>query len=363
MTIERLSKDLESLIGRLTQKFNQQRAKDLKAESYYKGLQQIAHLGIAIPPDIMPFAFPLNWCRTYIEALLERQEIRMFMRVGQLEEDEELRADWMANNLHLRSKLAHKDLLVFGRAFISVAADPEGGRPRIRVESPKHMVAEVDPVTETMTAAMRIYSEKGKNLRVLYLPNETLVIGAENGQWGILERIEHNLGRVPIVLMLNRQMTGEFMGESQLTDLMPLVDMAGRVMLNLQLAMEAVGTPQKVAIGATQDDFTDENGNPLDAWETYLGAIMALSNKDAKVIQLPAGDLTGFHKTITMLAEQAATITGLPIRMMGQNTANPAAEGSIRADEARLVKQIDGLNLVAGTGWSWSLGISERICQ
>lgn len=48
--------------------------------------------------------------------------------------------------------------------------------------------------------------------------------------------------------------------------------------------------------------------------------------------QLPGADLAGFYKTITMLAEQAATVTGLPVRMMGQNTANPAAEGSIRAD-------------------------------
>lgn len=360
-TVEPLSKELEALVAKLTQRFNAQRVRDRRAERYYKGLQQIAHLGIAIPPEIYPFAFPLNWCRTYIDAVLERQDVRMFMRIGQTEEDEELRADWLANDLGLRSQMAHKDLLVFGRAFISVAADPKGGRPRIRVESPKHFVADVNPMTETMDAAMRVYTHQGKTLRTLYLPNETVILGNERGRWGITERVEHGLGRVPIVQMVNRQMTGDYEGETQLSDLMPIVDMTGRVMLNLQLAMEAVGTPQKVALGVTQEDFQDEDGNPLDPWETYLGAIWALSDKDAKVLQLPSGDLTGFHKTITMLAEQAATVTGLPIRMMGQNTANPAAEGSIRADEARLVKQVERINSVAGAGWAWALGIAERI--
>ncbi|WP_259484371.1 hypothetical protein [Corynebacterium silvaticum] len=47
--------------------------------------------------------------------------------------------------------------------------------------------------------------------------------------------------------------------------------------------------------------------------------------------------------------------------MMGQNTANPAAEGAIRADESRLVKQVERINSVAGAGWAWALGIAERI--
>ena len=47
--------------------------------------------------------------------------------------------------------------------------------------------------------------------------------------------------------------------------------------------------------------------------------------------------------------------------MMGQRSANPPAEGAIRADEARLVKQVERLNSVAGMAWSWALGIAERI--
>lgn len=360
---ESITADERTIIEKLFIKIQRQRKEDRKNERYYSGLQEIGNLGIAVPPDVQPFAFPLNWCRTYVDILEERQDVRMFLRAGEVDEDAELRLDWEANDLDSQSHLVHRDLLVYGRAFVSVAADPHGGRPRIRAESPKDMAALINPVTREMTAALRIYRDEVgiAEYMTLYLPDATILIEKRRGKWEAQDRIIHNLGRVPVVMMLNRQRTGEWVGETQLTDLKPLVDMAGRVMLQLQLAMETVATPQKVALGVSANDFVDEDGNPVDPWETYLGAVWALSNKDAKVEQLAGAQLAGFHDTIKMLAEQASTVTGLPVRMMGQNTSNPAAEGAIRADESRLVKQVERLNSVAGAGWAWALGIAERI--
>ncbi|WP_225871211.1 phage portal protein [Corynebacterium silvaticum] len=288
----------------------------------------------------------------------------MLIRSGEITEDKELRLDWEANDLDVQSHLVHKDLTIYGRAFISVAADPDGGRPRIRAESPKDMAAIVDPLTRSMTAALRIYRDSigiAEHM-TLYLPDSTVIMSKKLGMWKAKTQIEHNLGRVPIVMMINRQQSGSFEGETQLSDLKPIVDMAGRVMLQLQLAMETTSMPQKIALGVSEEDFVDENGERLDPWDTYLGgAVWALSNKGAKVEQLAGASLSGFHDTIKMLAEQASTITGLPVRMMGQNTANPAAEGAIRADESRLVKQVERINSVAGAGWAWALGIAERI--
>lgn len=351
-------------MNQLHRKIQRQRQADKVNDRYYEGLQNIGNLGIAIPPDIQPFAFPLNWCRTYVDVLTERQDVRLILRQGATTEDEELRKDWEANDLDTESTLAHLDLLVYGRSFISVAADPDGDRPLIRVESPTDMAAIVDPRTRKMLGALRVYSSDTGSIRcaTLYTPNSTILLDyTAAAMWKVTQRIEHNLGRVPIVMMLNRRRAGKYTWESQLNDLKQIVDMAGRVLLQLQLAMETVGTPQKVFIGATKKDFVDNAGKPLDEWEAYLGAIVALSNKDAKVAQLASADLSGFHETIKMLAEQASTVTGMPVRMMGQNTANPAAEGSIRADESRLVKQVERLNTTAGAGWAWALGIAERI--
>lgn len=257
-----------------------------------------------------------------------------------------------------------RDFIVLGRCALSVAADPDGGRPRIRVESPKNLATIVDPITRATKAALRIYrAETGRATHMtLYLPDETIMISRQAGKWDEVERIEHGLGRVPVVMAFNQDTSDDvWRGETQFSDLKPLVNMAGRVMLQLQMAMETVSTPQKIALGVARSDFQDEHGNPVDEWETYLGSVWAISTKGADVKQLPGADLAGFHKTITMLAEQAATVTGLPVRMMGQNTANPAAEGAIRADESRLVKQVERMARAIGAALAWSLGVAERI--
>lgn len=359
-----LTQDETKLMHRLFTRIQRQKPKDRKNWLYYRGLQNIGNLGISVPPDVQPFAFPLNWCRTYVDVLEERMDVRLILRQGTGVEDEELRHDWEANDLDTEAQLAHKDLLIYGRAFVSVAADPAGGRPRIRVESPRDMAAEVDNLTRAMVGALRLYrDETGRAEHMtLYLPDSTVLIDRNAGKWEAVTRIKHDLGRVPVVMMLNRRQTGRWTGESQMSDLLPLVDMGGRVMLQLQLAMETIATPQKIASGLKREDFVDQNGKPIkDIWETYLGAVWALSDPNAKVTQLPAASLSNFHDTIRMLSEQASTVTGLPVRMMGQSSANPPAEGAIRADESRLTRQVERINTVAGAGWAWALGIAERI--
>lgn len=340
-----------------------QKGVDLNNWRYYMGLQQIGNLGISVPPEVQPFAFPLNWCRTYIDALEERMDVRMLIRTGEADEDQELRADWEANDLDIQQHLFHRDFLAYGRAFLSVSADPDGGRPRIRVESPRDISVSIDPLTRQPTAALRQYRDDYGRVEclTLYEPNQTTLAEYKQGKWQVTQRVVHNLGRVPIIAAFNRQQAGRFVGYSQLADLKPLVDMAGRVMLQLQLAMETVASPQKVLISAATN-FTDPaTGEEIDPWDAYLGAFLKLTDKDAKVMQLDGASLSNFHDTIKMLAEQASTVTGMPVRMMGQNSTNPPAEGAIRADEARLVKQVERLNSQVGAAWAWALGISERI--
>lgn len=360
----KLTNEEEKLLRKLRKQIDEQRPEDARNLRYYRGIQDIGTLGISVPPAMQEFAFPLNWCRTYVDSITERQDVRLIIRRGAAAEDEELRRDWEYNNLATESVIAHTDLLVYGRSFISVSANPTGDRPLIRVEDPRSMAAIVDPVSRSMVAALRLYrTDVGlTQYATMYLPNETILIDYQSARPEVTERIVHNLGRVPVVMMLNRKRSGEWKGETQLTDLKPLVDMSGRVVLQLQLAMETTATPQKVALGATEKDFTNEDGEQVqDPWDLYLGAMLMLPNKDAKVLQLEGARMDGFHQTIKMLAEQASTVTGLPVRLMGQNTANPASEGAIRADENRLVKQVERINAVAGAGWSWALGIAERI--
>lgn len=357
-----LSTEEQNLYRGLVETWQAQRGKDRYFENYYRGTQKITNLGIAIPPPYEKFIFPLNWCRTYVDVLTERQDVRMILRAGESAEDSELRKDFDYNNLATELVEFFRDLLIYNRAYLSVAADPEGGRPRIRVESPKSIAVKINPVDRTMQAGLRVVQDDtGKTAaHVLMLPNETILLSPVKGQMVEETRWRHDLGRVPLVMQVNRKNSDSWIGESQLTDLIPLVDAAARVLLNMQVAMEAISTPKTIVTGVKEESFEDENGKPVNPWDAYLGGLWALPD-DAKVIQLPGGQLQGYIDAITMLAEQASTVTGLPVRLMGQNTANPAAEGAIRADESRLVKQVERLNARCGVAIAWALGIAERI--
>lgn len=61
-----------------------------------------------------------------------------------------------------------------------------------------------------------------------------------------------------------------------------------------------------------------------------------------------------------MEAANVSSVTGLPLRYLGQNSVNPAAEGAIRADESRLVLNVEDKNSTIGDGWAWVQGIVER---
>lgn len=365
-----LSVEETRLLDRLYIKWNKQRKGDVKNEKYYEGLQQIAQLGISIPPEVEPFAFPMDWCRLLVESIEQRMDVQRILRSGEIEEDKELRKDWEANDLDLESQLAHRDLLVYGRCVATVSY-PERSlgqtRPVIRVESPRAFAVEVSPLTRTMNGALRVYTDETGLTRhlTLYLPNETIYLSQEVGRWAETDRRRHDLGRVPVVVQYNRRKTGEYEGTTQMAGIMHWVDMAARVVLNVQLAMETIATPQKVAFGLAKEDFVDpETGEELDPWETYLGAIWAISaaKKDGVSIeQLPAGDLRGFIDLMEMISKQVSATSGLPLRMLGHSTVNPASEGGIKADEAKLVKTTERINSTAGAFWGWTLGIAERI--
>ena len=56
-------------------------------------------------------------------------------------------------------------------------------------------------------------------------------------------------------------------------------------------------------------------------------------------------------------------MTGLPARVLGRTTANPASEGALRAEESRLIKTVERVETAAGAAWAWALGIAMRIAH
>lgn len=340
--------------------------KDDLNDKYYEGSQRLEHIGLAVPPELRRFETVLNWNRVTVDSVEQRLRLKEFVLPGDVTASAILREHWDANNLDSESGLLHKDALIYGRGFVCVGTNAEDREhPLITVESPRELTVRVDPRTRRINAALRLYggteNDPDPTLATLYEPNATVWLAKSAGKWSEYDRDNHNLGRVPIVMFLNRRRAGKWDGVSEMKDVIPLVDAAARSLTNMQVAAESIAIPKRWVVGMSKGDFVDGNGKPIPVWESYMGAIWANGNKDAKVGQFDGASLDNFWGTVNHLANDASSVTGLPTRYFGQTSVNPAAEGAIRADETRLIMNVEGKAASWGDGWAWVQGIAERI--
>lgn len=364
-----LSMDELNLITRHKSELDARSLNDELLLRYYKGRQRVEQLGMAIPPDMRRFLVIANWCRIVVDTINHRQQVRSLILPGEETADPALREIWDANNLTSHVGMFNRDRMIYGRSFMSVGsneANPD--LPLVRVESPRELNAIVDVRKEAMSSACRFYGTteqgNGPTQVTLYLPDVTIWATRDMGQgvWVEVDRDEHKLGAVPVVMHLNRRMSGGWEGESQMSDTIPLADSAARNLTNLQFAQEAHGIPRMWMSGIAKGDFVDDAGKPIPQFEAYFDAIHMLASKDAKVGQLDAADLKNFETAMNIYRTEAANANGFPASFFGITSANPPTEGSIRAEEARLVRSVESQNDEVGMtiGWVGALALRFR---
>src|SRR5690606_11574385 len=221
------------LIDRMKRDLDARSWSDELMDRYYRGQQRVERLGMPRPPSMCKLLVITNWCRTVVDTTKDRQQVRSLILPGEETADPRLRAILDASNLTAHLDMFNADRMKYGRAFMTVGANEDDRElPLIRVESPREMTALVDVRCERMIAAARFYGVDattggGPTNVTLYLPDETIwVERGTDGRWYEVDRDVHNLGAVPVVMHLNRRASGAWEGESQMTDIIPLVDSA-----------------------------------------------------------------------------------------------------------------------------------------
>jgi len=358
-------------INRLREQWESSSHDDELNLRYYLGRQRVEQLGMAIPASMRRFLVVTNWPRVVVDTLRSRQRLRSLSLVGEDTANPDLSRVRQASNFDAHLAMFLTDTKVYGRGFMSCGSN-EGnpGSPIIRAESPREMAAEVDVRTETMTAAARFYGVDAQSGQrptnvTLYLPDVTVWVAYDGGtgKWVEVDRDDHRLGRVPLVMHLNRRMSGSWLGQSEMTDIIPLTDAAARSLTNMQFAQEAHGIPRMFMTGVAQGDFVDAAGKPIPKFEAYFNAIHTLAKPDAKVGQLSAADLKNFETAMNIYGSQASIVTGFPSRYFGHFTSNPPNEASMKADEAQLVSHVEDDNSQVGVTLGWLGGLAWRFAK
>lgn len=338
---------------------------DERLDAYYNGVHRLAQMGLAVPPSLRSFETAVNWPRLTVDALEARLDVKTFYMPDGRRADAVIEG-WAYNNLDSESSLAHIDALVYGRSFVVVGANADDpAHPLVTVESPREITVEIDPRTRRITRALRVYGPSevtGQPLHAtLYEPDSTTWFARRDGEkWQQTGRDDHRLGRVPIVMLVNRRRAGDFRGVSEMADVLGLTDAAARTLTNLQVAGETHAIPARWVSGVAKGDFVDAQGKPIPVWESYFTAMSATGNKDAKFGQFSASDLKNFHDTVNHYASLVASVTKMPATYLGLTTANPASADAIRSAEAPHVKLAERKQRAFGDAWAWVAALYER---
>ena len=363
LPLSKLTADESAIVSALERKIRRDERGLLRLERYRDAQQRIEHIGLAVPPELRRFEASINVPGMAVREVVNRQSLRAFVRSnGGEKPDGALTDAWQYNNLDSNSILCHKDARTYGRAFVAVGTnDEDSEQPLITVESARGMGVTIDKRRRRIVQALRRYEDDDRTRRAtLYLPDATLHLVRKSTSWTIEDRDDHNFGKVPLVMFLNDPSAGGFDGRSVMEDVIRKVDAITRMLTNTQIAGEVAAIPNNVIFGAEEDDFLDQDGHPVPAWEAYWTKLKAIANEKGHIDTLPPADLKNFTHVVDRFLVWCAIELGLPTRYAGMDTTNPASEGAVVADEFRLVKRVENINLVDGDAWAWVMSLHEE---
>lgn len=354
----------------LAQKLDTERPVMERADRYYRGRQPLTFMDAKVAEQLRGRIPPLhvNWARVVVDSLEERLDVEGFRTGPDQAGDADLWRIWQANHLDEFSQQAHTDALVYGRSFVMVWAGPDPRTPRISVESPLQTVVDRDPATGTITAGLKRWRDlQGYGRALLFTPTDvvtyrsispfpdTTSLDTGPGHWQVTESTPNPLGRVPIVQLANRPRVLTPDGESELNDVMPLVDAIAKLATDCMVAAEYHAQPRRwiTGMGIQTRDQADEAAARIESvWENARASkLWVAPGEGTKFGQFPESSLDNYIGAIRMFTQQVAAVAGLPPHYLGLSTDNPASADAIRSAEAVLVSRARRRQRIWGEAW------------
>jgi hypothetical protein len=337
-----LSEAEKQLIESLQMRSWRYRSLMLLTDAYYKGEQVITNLGIAIPPELELLRTLVGWPRIAVDPLVERMNVEGFRVPSATDVDDDLGEVWQSSHMDAEQAFAFTDAFALGRGWFSIGSSRDSDVPVICVESPLNIAAKWDAAGRRPVAALQTYWQDDRWHAALYSPDQTVYVDEDDdGAWKVTGRDQHNFGLVPLVRLANAARTTQRDGASEITpEVRSITDAACRTLLGLEVAREFYSVPQKVILGASEEDFQSPDGTQKTAWDAYINKILALERDEQGNLptlhQWTPYDPSVFTKIIEMLASQMGGILGAPAQELGIYTqGNPVSADAQQVAESR----------------------------
>lgn len=346
----RLSDDESALITRLMKQLDSHQRHNRLVGGYYDEKARVQDFGIAVPPELRYLVESVvGWPSTAVDVLEERLEHDGWAIPGSTDD---LGVSELVELSHAAEEFSkgHLDALIYGVSFGVVGrGDTDAGEPEVilTVESPTRMTGIWNRRKRALESALCVSYDDKEELSgaALYVPGETIDLVRDDGKWTIDGRYKYSMPGIPVEPIVNRPRSGDADGRSEITRAIRYYTDAGvRTLLGMEIAREFFSAPQRYALGVEQSDFEDDKGNKLSPWESYLGRIWALPDKDGQlpqVGQFPASSPQPFVDILRQLASLVAAEAGMSVSYLGIVHENPASADAIRAADARLEKRAE----------------------
>lgn len=350
-----VSEDERLLIERGLSQIGRYRIANEEALSFFEGSFVPLQFGISIPPSMQGVSTPVGWGGTVVETLEERLDWQGWHSE---EDDFDLGEVYDANSLDVESGLAHVDSLVFGTTFVAVGTGLEDEpNPLVTAHSPLSMTGTWDRRTRRLLDALAVDGVgEGKTI-TSYRLGETTTYELRNSTWRVLDRDQHRLPRIPVVMMPNRIRGSRETGRSEITKpIRYYCEAAARTLLGMEVSSEFYRAPKVVALNVEESAFQNPDGTPSSQWSAIQGRIWALppaqeGEQAPDVKQITATSPAPYLDQVKGYATYVAAEAGIPVSQFGFATEQPPSADAIRAQENRLVKRAERRQTAFGRAW------------
>lgn len=362
-----IAEGTESLDKATAQQYNQ-------AEAYFQGRQILKFLAPEVREAVgnRLTALHVDWPRLVIRSIEERTRVEDF-RLANQETFSDASGIWQRNNMDEESVLGHQDAYLYGRAFCSVWK--RNGLATMRCESPKQVWTEHDPSDNTVRYALKRWFDRDRGYMNLLTP-EAIYKYRTSGKrdegmditnlppdaWELTGPVTPNgTGVVPYFPLINRRTILNPYGESELTDVIPLVDAINKLCTDLMVSAEFHAMPRRWATGVEVAE--DENGQVVERFSVLKGRTWIAEDPAASIGSLPEADLTNLIAAIEMFQQQLMALAGIPPHYVDAAKGSLASADSIRASEASLVAKVRRAQVSFGGAWEDAMRFAIRLEQ
>jgi len=356
-----LSSDELALVGRLEQRLSLYGSKNRTARNFFAGVFDPKNYGITVPPQ-MRVEHSVGWCSKVVNTIEARLDFEGWASPSD-SNPFGLQDIYNSNNLGVLSHQAHLDALIYGCSFVVVGKGAPGEPdPLITVESPLNMTAEYSLRTKRLTSALYHAKDDDEEVLTLYTPNETVYMARETGKpMQVINRVVHNLGRVPVVVLANGAHTERPFGHSEMTKSIRASTVeAVKTELNMSVNSEFYAAPQRYALGVEEAAFKNPDGTAKNPWTFAQSKFLALgsqTDQDGNPVGTPqVGEFsqsspTPYISVLQYYARKVASDADLPVRLFDENKNAPTSADAIRADESALVKRCERKTAEFSLAW------------